>query len=345
MRRPLNGAINITQAFGVKDKAYRLGYHTGTDYACGVGTPIYAPEAGYLTSGDGQARSDGRGYFIIIQGTSGTQHCLYHLSEFEVTSGQVSEGQLVGYSGDTGIVTGPHLHWETRLSPYNFVDAYDPESNDFSPKYLFDVTPIASKKIIIKVPNHWQLNSSRGWDLTPANQINVGDIYSVNSIASHVNGGEYYRLNWDTGVNTVDVEDYVDPQPTAVQPVIESPEVEPVITPTAPTSVVIPVVPPVVENNSPTIVQSEKTAEGIRWLQSLILGGGISTFPAMLIKYYSDKHSLNLTDEQILTVQSIIWVQLAALIRLIDLNIHLSDKGIFKSMNGFLYKVKKSNQL
>lgn len=119
MRRPFNGPVNITQEYGATEPGSRRGYHTGVDYAMTTGTPIYAPEPGTVTNGDGRASADGRGYFVLVQGDSGTQHCLYHLNSPGVASGKVAEGQLVGYSGATGKATGPHLHWETRHAPYD----------------------------------------------------------------------------------------------------------------------------------------------------------------------------------------------------------------------------------
>ncbi|MEO5499463.1 MAG: M23 family metallopeptidase [Candidatus Saccharimonadales bacterium] len=131
-RRPFDGPVVITTEYGTPQAGTRRGYHTGVDYALNTGTPILAPENGVIQqNGDGRASTDGRGYFVLVKGDSGVMHCLYHLSKMGTVTGRVSEGQLVGYSGNTGFSTGPHLHWETRKAPYD-------GNSDFAPgSWLF----------------------------------------------------------------------------------------------------------------------------------------------------------------------------------------------------------------
>ncbi len=136
-RRPFSGNVNITQEYGVSAPGTRTGRHTGVDYSMEVGRQIVAPEAGAIQqNGDGRSTADGRGYFVLLKGDSGVLHCLYHLSRMGVASGRVSEGQLVGYSGNTGQSSGPHIHWETRKSPYD-------GNSDFAPgRWLFNGQPV-----------------------------------------------------------------------------------------------------------------------------------------------------------------------------------------------------------
>lgn len=130
--RPFNGKVVITTEYGESQPGTRRGYHTGVDYALATNTPVIAPEAGEIVqNGDGRAASDGRGFFVLLKGDSGTMHCLYHLNKMGHASGRVSQEQVVGYVGSTGRSTGPHLHWETRKAPYD-------GNSDFAPgQWLF----------------------------------------------------------------------------------------------------------------------------------------------------------------------------------------------------------------
>lgn len=143
MRRPFEGAVSISQEYGVKNSAYRKGYHTGVDYRMKQGRRVVAPENGTIQqNGDGRAASDGRGYFVLFKGDSGTLHCLYHLKQMGVASGRVTEGTLLGYSGNTGASSGPHLHWETRKSPFDGTADYAPSTWLFgSTAYTPPVSP------------------------------------------------------------------------------------------------------------------------------------------------------------------------------------------------------------
>jgi murein DD-endopeptidase MepM/ murein hydrolase activator NlpD len=114
MRRPLDSTHTITTKFKETGTG-SLGYHLGIDYAAPIGTPVYAPVSGVIaerkeTSGPG---SGGKQY--ELHGDDGRWHRLLHLNEFVSSKGdRVNEGQLVGKSGATGDVTGPHLHWDVR---------------------------------------------------------------------------------------------------------------------------------------------------------------------------------------------------------------------------------------
>ena len=135
-RRPFIGSVVITTEYGTPQPGTRRGYHTGVDYALNTGTEVVAPENGVIVrNGDGTAASDGRGYFIVLKGDSGTYHQLFHLKQMGHASGRVSEGQVIGYTGDTGWSTGPHLHWETTRA--------DDRVSDFAPgQWLFADRPV-----------------------------------------------------------------------------------------------------------------------------------------------------------------------------------------------------------
>lgn len=136
MRRPFNGPVNISQEYGVPNPGTRKGYHTGVDYSMGVGSEVVAPTNGVIVrNGDGTAISDGRGFFIVLKGDDGIFHQLFHLREMGSKSGRVAEGEIIGYSGNTGRTTGPHLHWETTRA--------DDRNSDFPPaNWLFAGQPV-----------------------------------------------------------------------------------------------------------------------------------------------------------------------------------------------------------
>ncbi len=89
-------------------------YHRGLDYACSLGAPIYAADAGRISYAGW-----GGGYGNLIQIDHGNGFVTYyaHLSTFAVGNRQpVAQGQVIGYCGSTGISTGAHLHYEIRLN-------------------------------------------------------------------------------------------------------------------------------------------------------------------------------------------------------------------------------------
>ncbi|MBO4217686.1 MAG: peptidoglycan DD-metalloendopeptidase family protein [Clostridia bacterium] len=119
-------------------------YHYGIDFAVPQGTPIYAADGGivinaYTVEQTAGTSSWSYGTFILIQHVSDDgridMRTIYaHLSKLSVKVGDVvMKGQLIGYSGATGNVTGPHLHFELRI-PVNGtytsqkVNAVDPKS-------------------------------------------------------------------------------------------------------------------------------------------------------------------------------------------------------------------------
>lgn len=88
--------------------------HTGTDFRAGKGTPVKAPNAGKVVLVTNLYFS---GNTVILDHGLGLYSYFAHLSGFTVEEGDtVSGGNLIGYVGATGRVTGPHLHWTVRLT-------------------------------------------------------------------------------------------------------------------------------------------------------------------------------------------------------------------------------------
>jgi lysostaphin len=85
-------------------------YHRGTDFVGGIGDNVYAAAAGRVVF---VQQLQVRGNSIVIDHGAGVFTAYHHLSEFDVKEGDmVTPGQLIGKIGSTGLVTGPHLHWE-----------------------------------------------------------------------------------------------------------------------------------------------------------------------------------------------------------------------------------------
>jgi murein DD-endopeptidase MepM/ murein hydrolase activator NlpD len=95
---------------------WQSGEHTGQDFLVGTGTRVNSVAAGTVVSAgwDGSYGND-----VIIKHADGRYTLYGHLSVIKVSVGQtVSEGQEIALSGATGNVTGPHLHFEVRTTPY-----------------------------------------------------------------------------------------------------------------------------------------------------------------------------------------------------------------------------------
>ena len=108
---PVSG-FRLTSAFGMRKhpvlKVTRM--HNGVDMACAQGTPIYATRSGKVTRTSYQA--GGAGNYVSINHLDGFSSVYMHMTHYVVSEGQnVSQGQLIGYVGSTGISTGPHLHF------------------------------------------------------------------------------------------------------------------------------------------------------------------------------------------------------------------------------------------
>ena len=114
MKTPVDGA-RISSGFGSRFHPI-LGYnrmHKGVDFAVPTGTPVMAAGAGTIQF---MGWSNGYGNFVKLDHGSGYATGYGHLSRFApgVRRGaRVRQGQIIAYSGMTGMATGPHLHYET----------------------------------------------------------------------------------------------------------------------------------------------------------------------------------------------------------------------------------------
>lgn len=125
MRLPFNGNFTQTQGFGGNSADYiRFGLrgHNGLDFALPSGTPLYAAISGKVI----EATEDPTGYGKYIKLENSTEGALTaHMQSFTVSVGQdVNEGDLIGYSDNTGNSSGPHLHFGYYKIPRNRQNGY-----------------------------------------------------------------------------------------------------------------------------------------------------------------------------------------------------------------------------
>ena len=122
-RQPFSGEWPITQYYG---ETVTSSFHTGIDYGCPMGTAILASSNGVIRySGFDHT---GYGYCVIIEHDA-THATLYaHLSSlrFMTVGRKVEQGEVIGYSGNSGNSTGPHLHFEARTIWNNYASHFDP---------------------------------------------------------------------------------------------------------------------------------------------------------------------------------------------------------------------------
>jgi murein DD-endopeptidase MepM/ murein hydrolase activator NlpD len=112
--RPVPQAAN--SAFGSRSILNGLprSPHGGADFASPAGTPIKAPNAGRVVLAKALYYT---GNTVVIDHGLGLFSLFAHLSATDVSAGAtVAAGQRVGLVGQTGRVTGPHLHWAVRLN-------------------------------------------------------------------------------------------------------------------------------------------------------------------------------------------------------------------------------------
>jgi murein DD-endopeptidase MepM/ murein hydrolase activator NlpD len=91
--------------------------HAGIDYGVPTGTPVHACAAGKVAL---SAERIVTGNSVIVEHLPGVYSIYYHLDKLNVAEGAtVQKGDIIGFSGATGLATGPHLHWEVRVATEN----------------------------------------------------------------------------------------------------------------------------------------------------------------------------------------------------------------------------------
>ena len=111
---PLRVPLVITSKYGYRPHPVtgRYRFHEGLDFRAATGTRVYASRAGKVIFA---RRNGGYGKVVGIEHENDFTTWYGHLSRIKVKVGQwVSQGKVIGLSGNTGISTGPHLHFEIR---------------------------------------------------------------------------------------------------------------------------------------------------------------------------------------------------------------------------------------
>ncbi|HEX9170242.1 MAG TPA: M23 family metallopeptidase, partial [Roseiarcus sp.] len=122
VRKPIADG-EMTSPFGMRYHPilHYARMHTGIDWAAPIGTPIFAAGNGVIIEAGWDS---GYGRRVEIQHANGYVTTYNHMSGFGrgvVEGAHVVQGQTIGYLGDTGLATGPHLHYEVIING-NFVD-------------------------------------------------------------------------------------------------------------------------------------------------------------------------------------------------------------------------------
>lgn len=132
--------IALASGFGLRiHPVYKVKkMHTGIDFAASIGTPIYATADGTVVKVE--VRFSGYGKMVEIDHGFGYRTRYAHMHDFAVKKGQqVKRGDLIGYVGNTGLSTAPHLHYEVfinnkRVDPVHY--------------FFDDLTPAEYEKIL-----------------------------------------------------------------------------------------------------------------------------------------------------------------------------------------------------
>jgi murein DD-endopeptidase MepM/ murein hydrolase activator NlpD len=169
---PAPGAVGT--GYGATGDMWGGGKHTGNDYPQPVGTPVYASLDGIVINTNPGADY---GKTVELDHGDGYQTLYGHLSEVLVSVGQkVTKGTIIAKSGDTGNVTGPHLHYEVRKGKNNPVNPDQLKNNGLGTA----------------------LSASGSSELNP----NVAQMFGSGDTASLLLGGGSYMANSSaTGVS------------------------------------------------------------------------------------------------------------------------------------------------
>jgi murein DD-endopeptidase MepM/ murein hydrolase activator NlpD len=136
-----------SSGFGVRiHPLYKIPqFHSGQDFAAPIGTEIFATANGTVERVE--TSNWGYGKCVVIDHGFGYKTLYAHMSAFNATIGQkVKRGTLIGYVGNTGLSTGPHLHYEVikggqKVNPVNYF------FNDLSPAQFDEIIKLSNNPV------------------------------------------------------------------------------------------------------------------------------------------------------------------------------------------------------
>jgi len=107
----ISSSFNLNRRHPILNK---IRAHRGVDYAAPTGTPVKAAGDGKITF---RGTRDGYGNTVILQHGNNITTLYGHMSRFAASriGGRVEQGEVIGFVGQSGLATGPHLHYEYRL--------------------------------------------------------------------------------------------------------------------------------------------------------------------------------------------------------------------------------------
>ena len=155
----------VTSKFGYRTHPTlkRREFHRGLDMKAKMNTPVYATADG-IVEWAGLHKRSGFGKLIILQHNYGFRAYFGHLNKIVIKSGKfVKKGDLIAYTGNSGMSSGPHLHYEIRfiqraVNPYEFVKWSVTNYKDiFEKEKKIPWQSLITATAHIKVPNPTQI--------------------------------------------------------------------------------------------------------------------------------------------------------------------------------------------
>lgn len=189
---PISGSSRIVSGghygdvrmLNINGKLTKNGPHRGNDYAVPEGTPVHAAKDGTVVETGNNP--GGFGNYVVLQHDDGYQTVYGHLSQKYVSKGQagkISAGTVIGLSGNTGLSTGPHLHFQVQtgrngktINPDRYLSgAMDAKTNTTTK------AGVKAQSTLLGMMSAGKLFSSEG-------SLAVGDI-SAGTAGSGIGGG------------------------------------------------------------------------------------------------------------------------------------------------------------